>query len=200
MCTPACGFCNLIILPLQEQFYLFQEASFEIYRKCENTDTQQKCLKYSCKRSNSSWLLIIYILQEALQSYWCRQVLALRNLEYKALTLPGEPLCSGKCRIDSRWALWANSISGEISRREEVVRRNVKEKQAWPWLHRELEAEVWVVGIWIQGKTKGLIWKADIDLKLVTLTLLKSSSAFPGLGRSRYHSGSLFQWPSCLQR
>lgn len=54
VCASACGFCNLIILPLQEQIYLFQEASFEIYRKCENIDTQQKCLKYSCKRSNSS--------------------------------------------------------------------------------------------------------------------------------------------------
>jgi len=31
----------------------------------------------------------------------------------------------------------------------------MKAKQAWPWLHRELEAEVWVVGRRIQESLGG---------------------------------------------
>lgn len=196
MCAPVCGFCNLIILPLRSTFTCFGKLLWK-ERRCGNTHIEQECFKHSCKRSDSLWLLIYLYVKGAFQSSLYRKVLALSNLEYNMYSLPHESLCSRKCRRGSWWALWATSRTGKRSRREEVVRKSMKEKEGWPWSW-ELESGWWELNFWEDQRDN--LEGSCHDMKLINLTLLNSWSAFPGLGRRGYHSGSLFQWPSCLQR
>lgn len=146
---PACvhllvDFVIWLSFPCRSKFNCFRKLLWK-ERKYGNTDIQQECLKHSCKRSDSSWFLIC-MSQETFQSSSYRQVLALSNLEYN-IFLPREPLCSRKCRMGSRWALWATSRTGESSRREEVVRKSVKEKGGWLWSW-ELESGWWGGDLW----------------------------------------------------
>lgn len=150
VCGPTCGFCNLMILPLQEQVCLFWEAALEreeVQKYWHISGKPQELLQ-----EKWLWFLIIYMSQETFQSSSYRQVFSLSNLEYNTHSLPHEPLCSRKCRMGSWGTLWATSRTGEIRRREEVVRKSMKEKEEWPW-NWELESGWW--GDEFMGKPEG---------------------------------------------
>lgn len=196
---PACvhlpvDFVIWLSFPCRSKFNCFRKLLWK-ERKYGNTDIQQECLKHSCKRSDSSWFLIC-MSQETFQSSSYRQVLALSNLEYNiyschvSLCVPG----------NAGWAL--DEPFGQPAEQERAAGGRRLSGKVWKRRVAGCGAGSWSLGGGevIYGKTRGIIWKAAVGMKLITLTLLKSSSAFPGLGRSGYHSGSLFQWPSCLQR
>lgn len=94
--APACAVCELVTLPSRGQVRRFRRLLLKaVGSKAAAVQTHDrnasrcKC----CKRSGSSWLLVIYIWQEALQSCWCRRVCALRG-QNRALRSAGRPQSS----------------------------------------------------------------------------------------------------------